>query len=723
MRKIIGDASYEIPYLNGGLFEPRSVLFEGDPLKRPLIPDRLFRAFFDFLNGYNFTIAESTPLDQNVDIDPETLGKVFENLLAAEDRHSSGTYYTPRTIVEFMCRESLFNHLHEKSGIQRESYDDMFEAPLEGRLPSLSKDLARDIQSRLRDVKALDPAVGSGAFLLGMLHEIIHLRTVCDRILGKSDAVLAGRLGEWKRETIGHNLFGVDNNPEACEIARLRLWLSMVVDEAEPSPLPNLDYRIVEGDTLREKLDGEPIVPPISGPGFETEDNLFRTVKPQGKLYVSERDERTASIVRHLSAYYGTNADAEKQRLRKSIAGDLAAIIKEHWQEHEERWEREKNRVLEKALHMHKKPEELPRDWANKLREASGHVAQIRRERDTFNTSGTWPVTPLRLFFAEAFADNSGGFDIVLANPPYVRQEIIKPLKPKLKEEFGDFFNSTADLYTYFYARGVELLRPGGILCFIAPNKFMRAGYGKNTRKLLTTQAAPKVVIDFGDLPIFEATTYPSILLVEKTPSVGARSPRPPMATEQKSGGDTPPLRGNNDTDVGASPELPPQNGEFIAATFTDAEQIENVSATLSEIGFSMPVKNLTEEGWILDRPEVLSLMNKLREKGVPLGKYVNGRFYRGILTGFNEAFVIDEETRKRLIKEDPKSKEIIKPWLGAGTSRNGRRNGQGCTLLLLPAAQIRNGRGEAHQRPKQKASVKRLSHPFMNTLHNSKNS
>ncbi|MDA8077688.1 MAG: Eco57I restriction-modification methylase domain-containing protein [Nitrospiraceae bacterium] len=640
-KKMIGNARYHIPYLNGGLFEPRGALCEGDPVKGPLVPDRSFRQLFDFLNSYNFTIAESTPLDQDVDIDPEMLGKVFENILAAEDRHSSGTYYTPRTIVEFMCRESLFHHLHEKAGIDRKAYDDLFDAPLEGRSPAITKEQALTIQSRLQEVKVLDPAVGSGAFLLGMLHELMHLRAVCGKVLGESEALQSAKHGEWKRQLIGGNIFGVDNNPEACEIARLRLWLSMVVDEAEPSPLPNLDYRIVEGDTLREKLDGEPILPPRSGPGFETEDDLFKTVKPQGKLYISERDQKTASIVRHLSAYYGTNADAEKRRLRDLVKKDLEAILEEHWQAHEERWEREKGQIAARVGQMRGKVKEVPKEWGKILIEADEHLERIRSEREMFKTEGTWPVTPLRLFFAEAFASNPGGFDIVLANPPYVRQEIIKPIKPKLKEEFGDFFSSTADLYTYFYARGLELLRPGGILCFIAPNKFMRAGYGKNTRKLLTTLAAPKVVIDFGDLPIFEATTYPSILLVEKTTVV----------------------RANGCSPVEGACHAPLQD-EFLAATFTESEQIEDVSRTLSESGFPMSVKSLSENGWTLDKPEVLSLMTKIRDKGVPLGEYVKGRFYRGILTGFNEAFVIDEETKKRLIKEDRKSKEVIKPWL-----------------------------------------------------------
>ncbi|MEO6666121.1 MAG: DNA methyltransferase, partial [Nitrospiria bacterium] len=611
--------------------------------------DEQFKALFDFLARYNFTIAESTPLDQDVDIDPEMLGKVFENLLAAEERHGSGTYYTPRTIVEFMCRESLFHHVSAQTGIERGGFDDLFEAPLEGRLPAVEKDLAREIQSRIRDLKVLDPAVGSGAFLLGMLHELIQLRSVCGRVLGESEAVQAGLLGDWKREIIGNNLFGVDLNAEACEIARLRLWLSMVVDESEPSPLPNLDYRIVEGNTLREKLDGAPILPPRSDPGFEREDDLFKTEKPQGKLYLSERDTRTASIVQHLAAYYRTHADAEKRHLRKSIAQDLEAILAEHWRGHEERWRREESQVLDKALQMHKKPDDLPRDWAAKLAEAKAHLDRIGAEREALRKTGTWPVTPLRLFFAEAFAGNPGGFDIVIANPPYVRQELIRKDKPHLQEEFGEFFASTADLYTYFYARGLDLLRPGGVLCFIAPNKFMRAGYGKNTRKLLTSGATPRLILDFGDLPIFEATTYPSVVLVEKKAAAEA--------------------------------------DEAVAAVLNDPQHIEEVAQAVAEIGFPMPIKSLSEDGWTLERPDVLKLMAKLREKGVPLGQYVSGKFYRGILTGFNEAFVIDEATRKRLIKEDSKSKEIIKPWLRGRDIKKWRAEWAGLYVIAIASS------------------------------------
>ena len=221
---------------------------------------------------------------------------------------------------------------------------------------------------------------------------------------------------------------------------------------------------------------------------------------------------------------------------------------------------------------------------------------------------------------------NRGGFDVVIANPPYVRQEAIRPLKPHLAKVFGDFYCGTADIYTYFYKCGIDLLKPVGHLCYIAPNKFMRAGYGKNTRVLLAAQVTPKLVIDFGDLPIFDAITYPSILLIEK---------RKPEETEKT-----------------------------LAATFTVAEQLTRLDETLAAVGFPMPIASLKPDGWTLERPEVLKLMEKLRKAGKPLGEYVQGRFYRGILTGLNEAFVIDEATRKQLVAEDPQSAELIRPWL-----------------------------------------------------------
>ncbi len=498
-----------------------------------------------------------------------------------------------------------------------------------------------------------------------------------------------------------------------------------------------------------------------------------------------------------------------------------------------------------------------------------------------------------RLIYANAFEwrfefpevlDEAGdfiGFDEVIGNPPYIRQEAIKEQKPAFMEMFGDFYCGTADIYTYFYKTGLALLKQGGLLCYIAPNKFMRAGYGRNTRELLTTQATPLQVLDFGDLPVFdEATTYPSIVMVEKKapppwpspagggsssnkprrlsppPSVGSTYHSPPHSGGRSGGGKSETtekklfipvpvptpllevaralrstmtdaekllwqcLRGkqlggyrfrrqnpierfvldfycceaklaveldgeqHNEADarirdnertslleehgirvirfwnsevlanlegvletvykelqqrtttssplptsprwgeeekgddasslprrVNKQPFSIPQRGrvgegeKFLAATFNDPEQLKRLDKVLTSISFTMPVAALTPDGWTLERPDVLALMEKLRKAGKPLGEYVNGKFYYGIKTGLNEAFVIDEATRKQLIAEDPKSAELIKPWLRGRDIRKWKAEWAGLYLITIASSANREWpwskeKAEAKARP-----------------------
>jgi hypothetical protein len=423
------------------------------------------------------------------------------------------------------------------------------------KLPESIRQYAQLIDEKLAAIRVCDPAIGSGAFPVGMMSEIVKTRNVLSVFIkdpGRS-------IYHFKRECIEKSLYGVDIDPGAVEIAKLRLWLSLVVDEddiREIKPLPNLDYKIVCGNSLG------------SVPGTLEHSNLFRELETLKKRFFDE-----------------TSPGQKKQ---------------------------------EKA-HI----DEL--------------IGRLTGKKERFD---------YKIFFSEVF-DHRGGFDVAIANPPYVRHEGIKDLKPALKNEFGQFFCGTADLYTYFYKRGIDLLKSGGHLCFIAPNKFMRAGYGKNTRELLAEKVTPKAVIDFCDLPIFDATTYPSILLVEK--------------------------------------RRPSREETTLAATFTDAAQLDRIEETLSAVGFSIPVTSLKKDGWTLGRPEVLALMDKLRKAGTPLGEYVKGRFYYGIKTGFNEAFVIDQTTRDQLISEDPKSIDLIKPWLRGRDIKRWKAEWAGLYVLYVP--------------------------------------
>lgn len=600
----------KIPFLNGGLFDPMNnydwvrtdILFSNELFsnKHKTKEGDEGDGILDVFDRYNFTVKEDEPLEKEVAIDPEMLGKVFENLLEIKDRKSKGTYYTPREIVHYMCRQSLINYLrqqfnggmvtYEKPGItqtdllgnagKKGQLDLIIEhqektaipekdietliysgeritenearVQKEGRetsryyyqLPESVRENAKEIDEKLAFIKVCDPAIGSGAFPVGMMNEIVRARNVLNTFIKDGDRSTY----HFKRQCIEKSLYGVDIDSGAVEIAKLRLWLSLVVDEddiKQIQPLPNLDYKIVCGNSL------------LGLPHDMLPDDAIST----------ELEEKKKQ-------YFSTTIPSEKNKIRAMIDGLFSQM----------------------------------RDNIKKYDPQAANI--------TFD---------FHTHFSEVFHEKNG-FDVVIANPPYVRQEAIKALKPDLAKVFAGFYCGTADLYTYFYQRGIDLLNNSAHLCYIAPNKFMRAGYGKNTRRLLTEKVTPKQIIDFRDLPIFDATTYPSIILVEK---------RPP---------------GSKDL--------------INAATFTDMVQIEKSEQTLKEIGFMLSPTALKAEGWTLEKPEIMALMDKLRKAGKPLGEYVQGRFYRGILTGLNEAFVIDEDTRTKLIVEDPASAELIKPWL-----------------------------------------------------------
>lgn len=603
----------KIPFLNGGLFEPIGGYNwqEADILIRNETLGEVFETF----DLYNFTVREDEPLEKEVAVDPEMLGKVFENLLEVRDRKSKGAFYTPREIVHYMCRESLIRHLdgalnsrggYERLGVpQTELFGPRDLAKPDGRmelmaasgpapvsvgdirllvcrgefgvehdltvdekgretkayswkLPESIRANAERIDQALADIKICDPAIGSGAFPVGMLHEIVRARETLTTYLPDDPERTAYH---FKRHAIQESIYGVDIDCGAVDIAKLRLWLSLVVDEDDflsIKPLPNLDYKIVCGNTL-----------------FSVERNL----------------------------------------LNDHLFEELETLKERFFQEINPRQKKEEKTRIERL------------------------IRQLTDNDERFD---------FEIYFSEVFHEK-GGFDVVIANPPYVRQESIKAFKPQLKQSFGNFYCGTADLYTYFYKRGLEILKPVGHLCFIAPNKFMRASYGEKTRALLAGDATPAIVIDFGDLPIFDATTYPSILLIEK-----------------------------------AKPE---EYAKTLVATFTDPSQLERLDETLAAVGFSMPIAALKPEGWTLERSDVLALMEKLRKAGKPLGEYVEGRFYRGVLTGLNEAFVIDEATRKQLIGEDPKSADLIKPWLRGRDIRKWKAEWAGLYLITIASS------------------------------------
>ncbi|MCL4216650.1 MAG: Eco57I restriction-modification methylase domain-containing protein, partial [Candidatus Hydrogenedentes bacterium] len=522
--QLLRDKCGEIPYLNGGLF---AIVDHWDEQGKVNIPNDAFALLFRVLSKYNFTVTESTPWDIEVAVDPEMLGKVFEELVTG--RHESGSYYTPRPVVSFMCKEALKGYL---GGC--ETLVDDHDAS------AISVPEARDLLKKLAGVRVVDPACGSGAYLLGMLHELHEITQILDTRAGEGTA-----RDDYDRKLaiIQNNLYGVDLDEFATNIARLRLWLSLAVEYGggEPEPLPNLDFKIEAGNS-------------VLSPNPQT--------AGQGDFLTGVIDRFREAKARHMRASSKDKYEREKEV--KAIRDEIA-----HW---------------------------------HQGRGAGGF---------------DWAID-----FAEVFAD--GGFDIVLANPPYVRQELIKDIKPQLHHVYGSFYSGTADLYCYFYARALELLRPGGMLAFISSNKWFRAAYGSKLRTLIGTTCTISSITDFGDLPVFQsATAYPMVFIATK----GLRDRTPLMFT------DVPSL----------DPPYP------------------DVRAVIALHGHELPKEAVTGGDWRLTDATTSSRIEKMKENSVPLGEYVKGQIYRGVLTGFNKAFVIDGRKRAELIEQDPNSAEIIK--------------------------------------------------------------
>ncbi|MCP5102461.1 MAG: class I SAM-dependent DNA methyltransferase, partial [bacterium] len=384
-----------------------------------------------------------------------------------------------------------------------------------------------------------------------------------------------------------NSIYGVDLQQIAVEISKLRVFLSLVVDSRVDDSAKNRGIKPLPNLEFK----------------FVCADSLVSLPKRGGGMFEAHDEIKE---LKSLRVRYFSSIGAEKHRI-------------------EEQFRETQHRMFIHAAEMG----------------TFGGQTLTLSEWDPFSGKAAgW-------FDSEWMFGFKNGFDIVIANPPYVRQEAIKDIKPRLKKDFGDFYCGTADLYTYFYKSGLDMLRQGGYLCFIAPNKFMRAGYGKNTRRLLSRDAVPRIIIDFGELPVFEAGTDPSIILVEN------RKP-----SNKK-------------------------NEKFTAVVIKTTEEIMRLEAVLGDRGFKLEISALEPDGWTLGNENVLGLLNKLCKNGIPLSKYVQDKFFYGIKTGLNDAFVINEETREKLISEDPRSAELIKPWLRGRDIRKWRSEWAGWYVIF----------------------------------------
>lgn len=498
-----------VPFLNGGLFEAdydwRQVNIE--------IPNSLFHnlerskagdvgtGILDVFDRYNFTIKEDEPLEKEVAVDPEMLGKVFENMLEITERKSKGAFYTPREIVHYMCQESLIHYLDNRLNSYATSYEELdspqtslfanttskgqlkltaehqdikvSKADIETlirkghlalendtrviskgketetyrfQLPEAVRSHAKALDEALADIKVCDPAIGSGAFPVGLLHEIVGARQALAPHSGNNQSAY-----DLKRHAIAESIYGVDIDASAIDIARLRLWLSLIVDEEDYgtiAALPNLDYKIVQGDSL-----------------------------------VGFPENWTSPVFEQLEAL--------KQQFFAETDHDRKAALKAQ-------------------IDI-----EIQKRLANS-KQVFGHQVDF----------------DFRLMFSEVW-HHKGGFDVVIGNPPYVQiqnfsgQQVQNDWEAQKYESFA----KTGDIYCLFYEKGYRLLKDKGALAFITSNKWMRAAYGEKLRRFFLNKVEIEQLIDFGDSPIFsEATTYTNILLFEK-----GKQTNPPVAWDLSS--------------------------------------------------------------------------------------------------------------------------------------------------------------------------------------------
>ncbi len=590
----------KIPFLNGGLFEP---LYDYDWVHKDiLLPDEIFSnqtptkegdvgtGILDVFDRYNFTVNEAEPLETEVAVDPEMLGKVFENLLPENERHGKGTYYTPRVIVAYMCQQSLINYL--ATHLPEVSREDLEEYILRGsmladfqvdgtaknegkHLPQSINDNAERIDKLLADVKICDPAIGSGAFPVGLLQEIVKARETLIKI-GK---VPVQTIYEIKRHAIEHSIYGVDLDSGAIEIAKLRLWLSLVVDEEDRTKikaLPNLDYKIMQGNSLLEEFRGLRLINDklLEKPSENTAEKVAELKRKIGEksneffaLYqkgTSELIKRNA-VEKEVESLKKQLDDLTKRKDEVSNASLLQGAetsatsnrlneLEELYEKFQDETRREQKNVIRQAINnlehqiisenldeieaelsaaIAKDEILLAEEKANvkatlkgeietpkikkldKLLEANRkkleNINETRAELNRMDFAKAKPFFLWKLNFSKLFRDREG-FDIVIGNPPYVKiQNLPEDYAKAIKKNYASA-TGKFDIYVVFVEKSFSLINSTGYISFIHPHRFLTTDYGIGLKRFLDLTKGLHSAICFGVKQVFEtATTYTGV--------------------------------------------------------------------------------------------------------------------------------------------------------------------------------------------------------------------
>lgn len=562
----------KIPFLNGGLFQ-----LDEEDCSNIRLPQHLLGDVLDFFERYNFTIDENDPNDAQIGVDPEMLGRVFENLL--EDNKDKGAFYTPKEIVQYMCQESLIAYL--QTGVDDESDKESIRQFVLTHEAEHLGSMAENISIKLLNVKICDPAIGSGAFPMGLLRQLYLCQCAIHPELEEKNAA------DVKRHIIQNNIYGVDIEKGAVDIARLRFWLSLIVDEETPRFLPNLDFKIMQGNSLLEQYKGVDL-------SKMTELSSEQGEGTQLTWFDNMLDVLRLDLRKKLDEYYNCSDHQRKEQLKQEIIENV------------------KQQLREQSINV---------DFGDLDLSAN----------DQFTLWHTW--------FYDVFSQ--GGFDIVIANPPYVDAKKLKSIAPSLRHYV--VFNGTADLYTYFYELALTLLSNKGVLTYITSNKWIRSEYGRKLRKLFLQNSIVQLV-DFGRNRLFGATVDSNIIVVKK---------------------------------------ISPKNQPLL---YYFDENTEGTSLKeMLEYGLVKDVW-LTEDAWLLKAGENDMMKSKIEAHGVPL-KNFDVNIFRGILTGFNKAYHIDNAEKERLIHLDPNNAKVIKPLICGGDTDK-----YSCNIPQLWIINIHNG-------------------------------
>jgi len=451
----------EIPYLNGGLFQQEKI----DEVES-VFPAGMFQSLFDFFDSYNFTIDENDPNDAEVGVDPEMLGKIFENLL--EDNKDKGAFYTPKEIVRYMCQESLTAYL--QTGIDdaevKEHIANFVKTNDVEELGGASSELAMSIDQKLIDVKICDPAIGSGAFPMGLLRELYACRKSIE-IFEEDNAA------DIKRHIIQNNIYGVDIEKGAVDIARLRFWLALIIDEKEPMPLPNLDFKIMQGNSLLESYKGVDL--DVTSKKLKTGKD---TKKTRGVLSLGFEETDVQKTIQDLvKSYFSITDHTLRAQRRQQIDKYVKDYIK----------------VCAEGNH-----------------EVQDAVDELEIPNDQFFLWHT--------YFADVF--EKGGFDIVIGNPPY-GVSIKDDYRKAVVASWGNV--PDYEIYYYFMVLAAPLLKEKGIMSYIIPNTFLFNTFAKHFREMLVEKWNVLEILDCTKFPIFESAVVRNAINLFQKDSEGSK--------------------------------------------------------------------------------------------------------------------------------------------------------------------------------------------------------